>query len=161
VIVRNLVYHITRNANDVEDVTQDVFLKAYQAAAAFRGGSFRAYLARIARNHCYDLLRQRRARKDSESIEYVDETWASNAAGPEDIVVNREMYREMRTLMNTLKDVDREILFLRHVQQFTYEEIAGVVGLRTGTVRTRISRARQKLVELTEGREKDETSQLG
>jgi RNA polymerase sigma-70 factor (ECF subfamily) len=60
-----------------------------------------------------------------------------------------------------LKDVDKEILFLRHVQQFTYEEIAGVVGLRTGTVRTRISRARQKLVELTEGREKDETSQLG
>lgn len=160
-MVRHLVYHITRNVDDMEDVTQDVFLKAYLATDTFRGGSFRAFLARITRNHCYDILRQRKARQNMISIEYVDEAWESDAPGPEAVLLDHELHREIGLLLQQLKEVDREIMLLRHVHQFSYDEIADAVGMRAGAVRTRIVRARQKLIELVEGREIDGTSDLG
>lgn len=160
VMVRNLVYHITHNQNDVEDVTQDVFLKAVQSFASFRGGSFRAYLARIARNQCYDLLRQRKSRGGN-AVEFIDDAWASSAAGPEEVLLQREAVDEMAGYLNGLKSVDKEIMFLRHVCDFSYEEISEAVGLRPGAVRTRVARARQRLVELMERSERDESPRLG
>ncbi|QSO54400.1 RNA polymerase sigma factor [Alicyclobacillus curvatus] len=160
VAIRNLVYHITRNPNDVDDITQDVFIKAYQSLASFRGGSFRAYLARIARNHCYDLLRRKRVRRETLLGDMTVEEWPGTDDGPEDLLLNKEMASEIGQLLNHLSEIDREIVVLRHLSEFSYDEIAETMGMRPGAVRTRISRARQKILELIEGRGQDEASPI-
>lgn len=158
--IRNLVYHITHNPNEVDDITQEVFIKAYQSLAAFRGGSFRAYLARIARNHCYDTLRRKRVRKETLYGDMTVEPWPGVEEGPEDAVLNKELAGEVRELLAQLGEVDREIIVLRHLNQFSYDEIAEALSMRPGAVRTRISRARQKMQELVEGRGQGEASAI-
>ncbi|KPV43331.1 RNA polymerase sigma factor [Alicyclobacillus ferrooxydans] len=157
IAVRNLVYHITHNPNDVDDITQEVFIKAYQSLASFRGGSFRAYLARIARNHCYDVLRRKRVRPETTLGDLTVEQWPGTDGGPEDVFLDKETALEVRHLLDQLGEVDRELMILRHLNEFSYEEIAEVVGMRPGAVRTRISRARQKMQELMERRGQGET----
>lgn len=149
-MIRSLIYHITHDANDVDDIAQDVFLKAYQSLSGFRGGSFRAYLGRITRNHCYDVLRRRKARSGVAFIELVPDEWPSTEHSPEDTVVARETVAEVSAVLDTMNQVDKEILLLRHVHQFSYDEIAGVLNMKVGAVRTRISRARQRVVEEVE-----------
>ncbi|QSO49062.1 RNA polymerase sigma factor [Alicyclobacillus mengziensis] len=160
VAIRNLVYHITHNSNEVDDITQEVFMKAYQSLASFRGGSFRAYLARIARNHCYDMLRRKRVRPETLLGDMTVEEWPGVDDGPEDLLLNKEMAGEIQQLLNQLSDVDREIIVLRHLSEFSYDEIAETMGMRPGAVRTRISRARQKMLELVEGRGQGEASAI-
>ncbi|MCL6515686.1 sigma-70 family RNA polymerase sigma factor [Alicyclobacillus sp.] len=156
-MVRHLVYHITRDPNDVEDLTQEIMLKAYRSLDGYRGGSFRAWLARIARNHCYDVLR----RRQTDDLPLADEVLATVEPGPEDVVVWREAVWEVAQAINRLPPVDREILLLRHVHQFSYDEIAAAVNMRPGAVRTRVVRARRKLADLVDGREIRETPELG
>lgn len=159
-VVRNLVYHILRDPNEVDDAVQEVLIKAYQSLGAFRGGSFRAYLGRIARNHCYDVLRRHKSRGQG-AMTLMPDDLPSTERGPEDIVVSRELVSEVSSILNGLNQVDREIMLLRHVHDFGYEEIAAVVGLKPGAVRTRISRARQRIVEEVERRGQRESFQLG
>ncbi|WP_029423123.1 RNA polymerase sigma factor [Alicyclobacillus macrosporangiidus] len=156
-MVRHLVYHITRDANDVEDLTQEIMLKVYRSLDGYRGGSFRAYVARIARNHCYDVLR----RRQTGELPLADETLATVAPGPEELVVQREAVWEVAQAINQLHPLDREILLLRHVHQFSYDEIAAAVNMRPGAIRTRVARARRKLVDLVNGREMREAPELG
>ncbi|MBX5435649.1 MAG: RNA polymerase sigma factor [Alicyclobacillaceae bacterium] len=162
-MVRSLIYHITRSPDDVDDIAQDVFLRAFQAMPTFRGGSFRAFLGRIARNRCYDLLRQRRASSASPFLALAADDWPSAERSPEETVVAREAVAEVIRVVGQLSQVDREILLLRHVHEFTYDEIAAVLGMRSGAVRTRISRARQKVVAALERGQRDASgsSQLG
>jgi RNA polymerase sigma-70 factor (ECF subfamily) len=159
-MVRNIVYHIMRNPHDVDDITQEVLIKAYQSLDAFRGGSFRAYIGRIARNQCYDALRKKRAQRGP-FVDLPEDDWPVHDRTPEDITVSRETISEVQDILEGLNQTDREILLLRHVHQFSYDEIAAVVGLRAGTIRTRISRARQRIMEEMEKREKRETLNLG
>ncbi|MCL6547615.1 MAG: RNA polymerase sigma factor [Alicyclobacillus sp.] len=160
-MVRNLIYHITRNPDDVDDIAQDVFLRAFQALPTFRGGSFRAYLGRIARNRCYDVLRRRKTATGGPFLELVPEDWPSSDRGPEETVVARETVAEVSRVLEELNQVDREILLLRHVHQFSYEEIAAVLGMRSGAVRTRMSRARARILSVMERGRPDESSHLG
>ncbi|MCL6443907.1 MAG: RNA polymerase sigma factor, partial [Alicyclobacillus sp.] len=154
-------YHITRNVNDVDDLAQEVFLKAYQSIASYRGGSLRAYFGKITRNLCYDALRRKRVRSGLTLVEWTPEAWVSQDLGPEETTVNRDLVAEVSAILDEMNAVDREIILLRHVHQFSYEEIAAVVGMRPGTVRTRIARARQRIIAEMERREQREPSQLG
>ncbi|MCL6593294.1 MAG: sigma-70 family RNA polymerase sigma factor, partial [Alicyclobacillus sp.] len=149
---------ITHNANDVDDLTQDILIKAYRSLDAYRGGSFRAYVARIARNHCYDVARKARAR--AQDVE-LPETLVAPEPGPEDQVVQQETLAEVAVAVRQLKEVDQEILLLRHVHAFSFEEIAEATGLQEGAVRTRLTRARQRIMRMVEGRERCESPQLG
>ncbi|GGJ12327.1 RNA polymerase subunit sigma-24 [Alicyclobacillus cellulosilyticus] len=161
-MVRNLVYHILRDPGEVDDLVQEVFIKAYQAMDAFRGGSLRAYLGRIARNLCYDVLRRRRsARTGLGQVAPIPDELPDASDGPEDLIIGRETALLVAAILDELNQLDREILLLRHVHQFSYEEIAAVVGLRPGAVRTRISRARQRVLAELERRECLATPHLG
>ncbi|MCL6452284.1 MAG: RNA polymerase sigma factor [Alicyclobacillus sp.] len=151
-LVRNLVYHITHNPNDVDDLTQEILVKAYQSRNAFRGGNFRAYLCRIARNHCYDALRKRRLRSEVTLEDAAVEQWAVSAETPETVALADESTREVYALLTELGETDREILVMRHLNDMSYQEIAEVMGMQAGAVRTRVSRARQKVQELLERR---------
>ncbi|GMA49587.1 RNA polymerase sigma factor SigX [Alicyclobacillus contaminans] len=161
VLVRNLVYHITRSPNDVDDLVQEVMVKAYQSMSAFRGGSFRAYLAQIARNHCYDWMRRLQAKRAIQQVELVPEMRAGEDLGPEAALLQKESTTELMALLDELGHPDREILLLRHVHGLEYTEIAAALQMSPGAVRTRMSRARQKVMEKLQGRERHGSSQLG
>jgi RNA polymerase sigma-70 factor (ECF subfamily) len=160
-IVRSLVYHILHSPNDVEDVTQEVFLKAYQSLGAFRGGSFKSYVTRIARNHCYDILRKSKSHKRVEATVELDDNLPDGGGTPEEAMIQAESALQLQRILETIPELDREILLMKHVHGFSYDEIAEVLDMKVGTVRTRISRARQRLMTDMQRRESDEPSFLG
>jgi RNA polymerase sigma factor (sigma-70 family) len=160
-LVRNLVYHTIRSPNDVDDLVQETLIRAFQSMHAFRGGSFRAYLARIARNLCLDWLRRKKAKRAPTYVELLSDAWAAADGGPEDVVLQKEFAQELLVALEELGQLDREILLLRHVHRFSYEEIGSVVGMNPGAVRTRVSRARHKVMARLERRGLCGSSDLG
>lgn len=161
-MVRRVVYHILRDANDVEDVTQEVFIKAYQSLPNYRGGSFSAYVTRIARNHCYDQLRQTKTKKRATYLEpLTEDITASVERTPEATVLAGETATEIMLVLDELETPDRDILLMKHVYDMSYEEIAEVMGMRIGAVRTRISRARKRFMSVMQRRDGGEASFMG
>lgn len=150
--VYNLALRMTGNSEDAADMAQEAFIKAYNSLTAFRGDSkFSVWLYRIVSNVCLDFLRSRSRKQtvslstendDGEEVELdiVDETHS-----PEQLL-DRSLTRDaVRRGLAALPPDHREILLLREIQGLSYEEIADVLGLEAGTVKSRIFRARKKL----------------
>jgi RNA polymerase sigma-70 factor (ECF subfamily) len=142
-----------------EDATQEAFISAYRSLDRFRGGSFRAWLFRIAANACYDELRRRKARpatsldrtgdEDERPLEPPD-----TAPSMEDRAANTELRRALEDALAQLPRDQRLAIVLCDVQGFGYAEIAETMDVSLGTVKSRISRARSRLrVILVEQRE--------
>jgi RNA polymerase sigma-70 factor (ECF subfamily) len=148
--VYNVALRTLGHPEDAADATQDAFLSAYRAIHEFRGGSFKAWLLRIAVNTCYDILR-RRQRRPSTSLEVViDETGdsprlADRRIGPERAALAAETIDAVEQALLTLPDDQRTIVVLCDVQGLSYEEAAEVEGIALGTVKSRLSRARTRL----------------
>jgi RNA polymerase sigma-70 factor (ECF subfamily) len=145
--VFSMAYGFTGNRESADDLTQEVFLKAYLALPRFRFGSaFGTWLYRIAVNHFRDFLRKRSKVKEV-SLEVVGELAAAG-----DAVATMEKEREderrrklVRCELATLPDKYRTVLTLRDVEGLPYEEIARVIGLSPGTLDSRLHRARKML----------------
>ena len=150
--VYNLCLRMTGNAEDAEDLAQEAFFRAYQNLASYKGESaFSAWLYRLTSNVCIDHLRRERKREKS-SLTYLDESGA-----PQEIDIPDERFAPERTLerrqvgeriqegLDTLTPEHRKILILRELGGLSYDEIAARLGLSAGTVKSRISRARQSL----------------
>ena len=133
-----------------EDAAQDAFIAAFRRLDTFRGGSFRAWLFRIAANACYDEMRRRRARP-SVSLDipsgYDDRPHDRPDTGPtlDDHVQRQELARCLHEALASLPPDQRLAAVLCDVQGLPYEEIAQVMGVSLGTVKSRISRARARL----------------
>lgn len=150
--VYNLALRMTGNSEDAADMAQEAFIKAYNSLTAFRGDSkFSVWLYRIVSNVCLDFLRSR-SRKQTVSLstenddgEEVELDIADETHSPEQLL-DRSLTRDaVRRGLATLPPDHREILLLREIQGLSYEEIADVLGLEAGTVKSRIFRARKKL----------------
>ena len=150
--VYNLALRMTGNSEDAADMAQEAFIKAYNSLTAFRGDSkFSVWLYRIVSNVCLDFLRSR-SRKQTVSLssenddgEEVDLDIADETHSPEQLL-DRSLTRDaVRRGLAALPPDHREILLLREIQGLSYEEIADVLGLEAGTVKSRIFRARKKL----------------
>ncbi len=132
------------------DITQETFLSAYKNLRRFRGGSFRAWLFRIATNLCYDLIRKGEKRRN-ESLQALQETAGDSGAlvdlgeTPEDGVLRRELVEEIKRGLLTLPAEQRATLVLCDIQGMSYEEIAVVTSASLGTVKSRLSRGRAHL----------------
>ena len=146
------------NRQDAEEVTQDVFVKVWRTLARFRGEcSFSSWVMRITKNTATDALRARReptvslAAEDENGeereMDLVDEDPASN---PSAAFERDERIRLVRRAIRKLPHDQREILTLRDLYGYPYEEIARILQLESGTVRSRISRARQHLKKILE-----------
>jgi len=133
-----------------EDAAQDAFIAAFRRLDTFRGGSFRAWLFRIAANACYDEMRRRRARP-SLSLDvpsaYDSRPHDRPDTGPtlDDHVQRQELARCLHEALASLPPDQRLAAVLCDVQGLPYEEIAQVMGVSLGTVKSRISRARARL----------------
>ena len=148
-----LVSRYISDPGEVEDVTQEAFIKAYRALERFRGDSaFYTWLYRIAANAAknYLVAKGRRPRSDAsiEDAEAFDEFGLSSDSGsPEAIAMGDELVSVVDAAMQALPEELRAALTLRELEGLSYDDIAEVLGCPVGTVRSRIFRAREAIDE--------------
>lgn len=135
--------------DEAEDVTQDVFLKAIAGLPRFRGeASLETWLYRIATNTCRDHLRRRRwqrllfIRKSNDAADLV-----SRSVAKPNPIEESEIRSLIRAALRELAPHHREVIVLRDIEGFSYEEIAAIVGCPIGTVKSRLYHARAQLAK--------------
>ncbi len=148
-----LISRFVRNPSEVEDVTQEAFIKAYRALPAFRGDSaFYTWLYRIgintAKNHL--VAQGRRAPTstpfDTEDAEdFEDAALLHEVSTPENELMSKQVVEVVNSSLQELPDDLRTALTLREIEGLSYEEIAAVMDCPIGTVRSRIFRAREAI----------------
>lgn len=150
--VAKLVSRFIYNHAEVEDVTQEVFIKAYRALANFRGDSaFYTWLYRIAVNTAKNYLVTMSRRPPSSDLEAGDaenmELGASlrENATPESNMLAREIGETVKQAVEQLPEELKTAIVLREIEGLSYEEIADVMACPIGTVRSRIFRAREAI----------------
>lgn len=146
--VYNLALRVVGNADEAEDVAQEAFVRAWLALPNFRGrAQFRTWLYRIAANLCCNRLprlrRELTAMGDDEVQDVPDETSADPASGLEASERRAFLHRQIEALPESY----RMLVTLRFQQELSYDEIASVLSLPLGTVKTGLFRARARLRE--------------
>ncbi len=144
----NLARWLTRNDQDAQDVTQEGCLRAFRFFDGYRGGNMRAWFLTIVRNTCYTWLHQNRT---PGSVEVFDEEIhtgeTSGSADPEVQALANADKETLNRALEELPDVFREALVLREIEGMSYKEIADVTSVSTGTVMSRLARARTRLLQ--------------
>ncbi len=140
-----------KNREDAQDCLQDAMLRIYKALPTFKGqSSFSTWAYRITMNTCLDDLRRKKVRQASSLDQMLEVGWApvddNNTA--ERHLENSELKRNLSKAIQKLPEEMRAAVVLRDVQGFSYEEIANMLSTNVGTVKSRISRGREKLREI-------------
>jgi len=144
-MVYKLAYLTLGNAQEAEDVMQEVFIKVYRAHHSFRPekGNFNSWLRRITINQ--SISRQRRKSLPSLSLENLEEEGTSLSGTvhelPEDLAIKQEETRRVQKAMSSLDRKHRGILALRYFDNLSYNEISLVLDIPLGTVKSRINTA--------------------
>jgi RNA polymerase sigma-70 factor, ECF subfamily len=146
----NYALRLTRHESDARDLTQEAFIRVYRAWRSFQPGtSFLSWIYRIITNLHRDELRRRKGRyqeeipEDNAPQEYGGEQ--PLATRPIEELVERQLSERMSKALNALSLEQRQVLVLADVEEYSYQEIADIVGCSIGTVRSRLHRARQQL----------------
>ncbi len=142
-----IAYHYLDNAEDARDLAQEVFVRIYRNLHLCTEASmFVPWLIRIARNACVDQLRRRKARPPAQDID-VDEAVGLPATGrnPEQQWVETSRKRQVHRALRDLTDLNREVILLREILGLPLEEIATMLRVPLGTVKSRCNRARLEL----------------
>lgn len=146
-IYRFLV-RLTRSPDEAIELAQDTFLNAYQALEHWQLEThFSAWLFRIARNLAFDWLRRDKRVQFVPLEEDDGDAFADPAPTPDAVLETRQRYRSLEAALARLPPEHREILLLREIEDMPYQDIATVLGLNVGTVKSRIARARTALLE--------------
>src|SRR5467141_94539 len=146
---------ILRNREDVEDIAQQVFLKAYFSIKRFdQRAAFSTWLYKITVNECWDLLRKKKVRTlvyeadlSEEQARMIEASEEKGSRAP-DISERLEARQRVERLLEGLGERDRLMLILKEVEGFSIEEIAEVLELNSNTVKVRLFRARRRIVSL-------------
>ncbi|HEY1810471.1 MAG TPA: sigma-70 family RNA polymerase sigma factor [Acidobacteriaceae bacterium] len=163
--VYGLCYRFTGSATDAEDLTQEVFLKMYRNLASFdpaRGG-FGTWLTTLTRNLLVDNYRRSRMDRVSDSLdESIDgeddgpsrlDRLADSSPGQEHHVAGLELRAQIQQALTQVSPELREAVILRDLEDMDYKEIAEILHVPQGTVKSRISRGRSELARLLKGME--------
>ncbi len=142
--VYRLAYRLTGNAHDAEDLTQDVFVRVFRSLADYTPGTFEGWLHRITTNLFLDRMRrQQKIRFDA--LPEDTERLAGREASPEAVYVEAHLDADIEAALAALPPDFRAAVVLCDIEQLSYEEIAQTLGVKLGTVRSRISRGRAML----------------
>ena len=157
----NLAFWLVRNQADAEDVVQDACLRAFKAFDQFNGEDIRPWLLTIVRNVAYRWLSVRKRGANVVSLEDVlaDRDGnsrpafepASEEPSAEDLLISDAEHSLVRRALGGLAPAFREVIVLRELEGLSYQEIAAVTGIPSGTVMSRLSRARAQLKDLLTG----------
>lgn len=144
---------LTRVPSDADDLVQDTYLKAFRAADSFTAGTnLRAWLFTILHNTARNRARDRSrdtVTVDSDVVDQAAEVPQFGLSGrvddPETLLLKNALAPEIQAAVDELPEAFREAVWLRDVEEFSYAEIAGMLGIPVGTVMSRISRGRRML----------------
>jgi RNA polymerase sigma factor (sigma-70 family) len=154
-LMYNIALRVMGDADRAADATQDAFVSAYRKLDQYGGGNFRAWMARIVKNQCYDLLRYEK-RRPAASLDALllspDDPPPSvereRPEAPEESVLRSEVAEWLQQVILHLPMDQRMTLVMADVHGYSYEEIAGMTEVELGTVKSRLARARRKVREL-------------
>jgi RNA polymerase sigma-70 factor, ECF subfamily len=148
--VFNLSLRMVQDYEEASEVTQEAFVAAWQGLPSFRGEArFATWLYRIAYHCCLRQLEQRKRGRDLQAViqaeQILDEM--NKEQRVEDILERRDLQAVVREQMEQLPANYRVVLILRHLQEMTYEEMADILSIPVGTIKTHLFRARHLLRE--------------
>jgi len=158
--IYNLCYRFTSSPDAAEDLTQEVFIKVYRTLASYNveKGAFTTWLTTVTRNLLVDHFRRNRQERLTESMDAgltEDESSPSLASrladsgpSPDDRLASRETQKMVQRALTRLSPDLREAVILRDLQDMDYKEIAAVLRVPEGTVKSRINRGRMELARL-------------
>lgn len=150
-----LAYGMTGHRDQAEDLAQEIFLRAYQRLPTFKGqAKFATWFYRLALNHCLNYCRHERSRKrpltnGEPNLPKLIEVRTANET--HDTVLRREIQQQIRMALLSLKPEMRLLLIMKDIEDLSYEEIAERLDCSTGTVGSRLNRARKLLARKLEG----------
>jgi RNA polymerase sigma-70 factor (ECF subfamily) len=140
------VFGMLGNKQDAEDVTQEAFVTAFRKLETFEGRStFLTWLRRIAFNLAIDLRRRRKSRASMTQVAVAEEIVSAKESSAADTLITKETVSTVRRAINSLPDEQRVVIVLRDLQDLDYSEIAELLSIPIGTVRSRLHRARLEL----------------
>lgn len=149
--VYRIALRYTKNESDALDISQETFIKVYRAISSFKGdSSLSTWIYRIASNVCIDHIRKNNKPpevplyKTDENGNTYDINVPSPIGNPEEYVDSAETMDEIACALNKLSDEHKEVIVLRDIEGFSYAEIADILEVEEGTVKSRIARARKK-----------------
>jgi RNA polymerase sigma-70 factor (ECF subfamily) len=152
--IYNLAYRFTGRFDESEDLTQEIFMKVFRTLNSYRpeSGALVTWIVRVGRNHIIDHYRKfktERTQTDSLDAEYERaEQNPARYANPVEALEQRELSERVHRALLRLSEDLREAVILRDLEEFTYEEIADMLDLPLGTVKSRINRGRVELARL-------------
>ncbi len=142
--VYRLAYRLTGNQHDAEDLTQEVFVRVFRSLSSYTPGTFEGWLHRITTNLFLDLVR-RRARIRFDALPDDAERLPSGEHGPSQVYDDTHLDGDVQRALDALPPDFRAAVVLCDLEGLSYEEIAATLGVKIGTVRSRIHRGRSQL----------------
>jgi len=144
--IYNTAYKFMRNEYDAQDAAQDAIIKLYSNLRKFSFNSaFSTWMYRVTANTCLDMLRRR---KPETGIEEFERMALSADGNPAEETVNRELGESIKNAIRKLPEKYIPVIVLKDMEGLKYEEIADALHISVGTVKSRISRAREKLRDI-------------
>ena len=145
--VYRLALRMCGNSHDAEEAAQEAFLAAWRGLPSFRGESrFSTWLYQLTSHAALDLLR--REKRHSGTVPIEDQVSLAAEGTPQQDAENEELRESLQKALMALTPEHRQIFLLRQMQQMSYEEIGGMLGLEIGTVKSRLNRAKKQLRQI-------------
>lgn len=158
--VYRLAYRLSGNAQDAEDLTQDTFIRVFRSLQNYQPGTFEGWLHRITTNLFLDMVRRRnRIRMEALPEDY--DRVPSDSPNPEQIYHDARLAPDLQSALDSLAPEFRAAVVLCDIEGLSYEEIGATLGVKLGTVRSRIHRGRQALREHLAANGKVDADQIG
>ncbi|APE08287.1 MULTISPECIES: RNA polymerase sigma factor SigE [Rhodococcus] len=144
--VYRLAYRLSGNAQDAEDLTQETFIRVFRSLQNYQPGTFEGWLHRITTNLFLDMVRRRNRIRMEALPEDYDRVPAAGP-NPEEIYHDARLGADLQSALDSLGPEYRAAVVLCDIEGLSYEEIGATLGVKLGTVRSRIHRGRQALRE--------------
>ncbi|MFI9821768.1 RNA polymerase sigma factor SigE [Streptomyces sp. NPDC052013] len=143
--VYRLAYRLTGNQHDAEDLTQEVFVRVFRSLSTYTPGTFEGWLHRITTNLFLDMVRRKQRIRFDALGEDAAERLASKEPTPQQVFNDAHFDADVQQALDTLAPEFRAAVVLCDIEGLSYEEIAATLGVKLGTVRSRIHRGRSQL----------------